>query len=137
MLVKAHFTFNGNADDALDFYKKVFNGKVKNVVRCSDMKNIPQFAAMDEKEEYRIVNSCLEFEGNTINICDQMPNAKIITGNNIMMDIVLKTEVEVKQIFNSLAESGQVTLPLTAQDWTPNFGMLIDKFGIRWNIMQL
>lgn len=38
------------------------------------------------------------------------------------------------RIFAGLSEGGQVEMPLAATFWSPAFGMVTDRFGIRWMI---
>jgi PhnB protein len=37
-----------------------------------------------------------------------------------------------EQTFEKLKQDGQVTVELKEQFWGDNFGMLTDKFGIKW-----
>jgi PhnB protein len=39
-----------------------------------------------------------------------------------------------KQVFDSLAEGGKVTMPFAKQFWGAQFGMLVDKFGVPWMV---
>jgi PhnB protein len=50
------------------------------------------------------------------------------------INVSLPTVEEAKPIFDKLAEGGQITMPWAATFWTPGFGTLTDKFGIRWMV---
>jgi PhnB protein len=43
-------------------------------------------------------------------------------------------ETQMKQIFDKLAEGGDVRMPLEKQFWGDTFGMVTDKFGVDWNM---
>jgi PhnB protein len=39
-----------------------------------------------------------------------------------------------KRIFQLLSEGGKVHLPFAETFWAPGFGVVIDRFGIPWEI---
>jgi uncharacterized glyoxalase superfamily protein PhnB len=39
------------------------------------------------------------------------------------------------RLFNGLADSGQVTMPMGKTFFSPKFGMLADKFGVGWMVL--
>jgi PhnB protein len=40
-----------------------------------------------------------------------------------------------KRLFASLAEGGQVQMPLTRTFFSPAFGMVADRFGVSWMVI--
>ena len=42
---------------------------------------------------------------------------------------------EAERLFASLADGGQVQMPLTQTFFSPRFGMVADRFGVSWMIM--
>jgi PhnB protein len=38
------------------------------------------------------------------------------------------------RVFNSLAEGGAVKMPLQQTFWSPAFGVVVDRFGVPWEI---
>ncbi|MCK8462978.1 VOC family protein [Aliiroseovarius sp. S1339] len=56
-----------------------------------------------------------------------------MAGCNVCLS--LPDEAETKRVFNALADGGDVRMPLSPMFWTPLFGTLTDKFGVRWMIM--
>ena len=53
-------------------------------------------------------------------------------GNTVTLNVEPDTRAETDKLFNALAKGGQVDMPLAAQFWGGYFGILVDKFGIRW-----
>lgn len=135
MKVYVRFVFDGQAHEALIFYSKVFNGEIKDIFRFGDIK--PDESRPDEMYKERIMNARLVFNNESIHFCDQMPGDKIVKGNNMLMDVFIPAEVELKRVFEALSEGGKVLMPLEPTFWTPLFGMVTDKFGITWNLMQM
>lgn len=137
MKLTPHFTFDGQSEEALNFYSTALNGKIVTLIRFSDLENGCCGATeMKPEEGKRILNGCLQFGENSIYCCDQMPGQKPTQGNNVMMDITLADKAEIQRVFDALADGGNVIMPLAPAAWTPLYGMVIDRYGIYWNIMQ-
>ena len=58
----------------------------------------------------------------------------VTVGNNITLSVNTQNETDAKRIFNALAESGKIKMPLEKTFWQSYFGMLTDKFGINWMV---
>ena len=53
-------------------------------------------------------------------------------GDSFSVTIQSESVQEIDALFTALGESGNVTMPLQATFWADRFGMLTDRFGIRW-----
>lgn len=137
MLVKAYITFDGQAEEALYFYKEIFNGKIENMIRYGEGKGDIPSVQLDENTKNRIENARLDFGNNCFNVSDILPGEKFIVGNNIHLDIVFFDDKNIKGFFDKLAVGGEIIEPLGAKPFSPNYGNLTDKFGINWSIMQM
>ena len=62
--------------------------------------------------------------------CTGKPNFHGIT-----LSISAKTEAEADKLFDGLAEGGQVQMPLGKTFFSPQFGMVADKFGVGWMVL--
>lgn len=137
MKLTPHFTFNGQSEEALNFYSKVFNGKIISLVRFSDMEDACcGMAELEPADKQRILNGCLQFGENMIYSCDQMPGQSRSVGSNIMMDISMPDNAELQRIFDELSKEGNVMIPLAPVAWSSLFGMVTDRYGICWNIFN-
>ena len=137
MKLTPHFRFDGECEEALKFYSVALKGEIISLIRFSDMENsCCSSEKLKPEDQKRILNGCLQFGENTIYCCDQMPGQTPTQGNNVMMDITLLDKAEIQRVFETLSESGNVIMPLAPAAWTPLYGMVIDRYGIYWNIMQ-
>lgn len=59
---------------------------------------------------------------------------KLTTGNNFSISIETESKEEAKKIFDGLSQGGKTETPLRDEFWGAYFGMLSDKFGIRWMV---
>ena len=122
--------FNGNTEDAFNFYKSVFGGEFITLQR---MKDIPGDHPMSPEAAEKILYVALPV-GNSVIMGMDVPESRppINAGNNFMVTLDTSSEEETTRFFNALAEGGNITMPLANQFWGAFFGMVTDKFGIQW-----
>ena len=132
MKVSPYLSFNGNCAEAIAFYEKAFN--VKSEVKLykdapEELKFAPDNLVYDA--QFRIGND-------TIMLHDLAPEAPATIGDNIMITIKFDEADtdKIKAVFNALKEGGEVTMELGEVSWSKCFGLLIDKFGVNWNVCQ-
>lgn len=132
MKTKPLFAFNGNAQDALDFYTNVFNGTVTAMCRYGD------YQAMEVPDDYKqkIIHSDLEFNGVVISIADTMPDTKTDFGYlGHITTIFCDTEQQIKDVYNKLSQGGEVKCPLGATPYAKQYAEVLDKFGVYWALI--
>ena len=133
--VNPYLVFNGDCEEAFNFYKNVFGGDFKFLGRFSDM---PEADCKDLPEEAKnkIMHVSLPISKETILMgSDANPNmGGINTGNNVSLSIGTDSKQEADTIFNSLSKGGKVTMPLQDTFWGSYFGMLEDKYGFIWMV---
>lgn len=127
--------FNGNAEEAFNFYKSVFGGEFTKVTRFKDLAS-SEFP-VDEKEANKIIRITLPINGSNVLIGNDVPEfmGKVNENENrskIHLDAESKDEAE--RIFNELSIGGQVEGPMGDSPWGTFAGMFRDKYGIEWLI---
>jgi PhnB protein len=127
MKMNPYLHFEGNAEEALNFYKDVFGGEILMLSRYGDT---PE--KTDEEWKHKIIHARLQFGDNLIMISDGFKGYKIEGKGNIQLSIEMDSEEQLIEIFNKMSEGGKVTMPLAKQFWGAHFGMLTDKFGVAW-----
>ncbi len=131
--LNVYLTFNGNCQEAFDFYKSVFGGAYLNVARYKD---VPAEQQHDPAEGEKIVNVSLPIGGNSVLMGSDTPNAygKAVTGTNFSVSIHPDSKDEAQRLFEGLSAGGTVTMPMADAFWGAYFGMFTDQFGIQWMI---
>jgi len=133
MLV-AYVSFNGNTEEAFDFYKTALNGTITSLQRFSDS---PHGAQMAEADKNKIMHIALEAPGGVRlmgNDYLDFMGAPFSAGNNFSLSLHPDSEELSDKLFNSLSVGGTVTVPMSKAPWGDYFGMFTDKFGIKWMI---
>ena len=67
-------------------------------------------------------------------MCDDPRPEAAVGDGNISLAIGLNDPEAAKRIFGNLAKDGSVVMPLEKTYWAEAFGMLTDKFGVKWMV---
>ncbi|MBI5045318.1 MAG: VOC family protein [Candidatus Levybacteria bacterium] len=127
--------FNGNAEEAFEFYKSVFGGEFSKVVRFKDIAS-DEFPVA-EKEENKIMYIALPIGSNTMLIANDVPEILgRVNENENRSKILVHTESkeEADRLFHGLSNGGEVEGPMGDSPWGSYAGMFRDKYGIEWII---
>lgn len=133
--VNTYLTFNGNCEEAFNFYKSVFGGDFAYIGRFGEMPEGDGYS-VPEADKNKIMHVGLPI-GNTILMGSDTGGdwaAKLIEGNNFSVSVNTESKEEADRIFNGLTAEGQITMPMENTFWGAYFGMLTDKFGIQWMV---
>jgi PhnB protein len=127
--------FNGNAEEAFNFYKSVFGGEFTKLIRLKDLAG-PQFPVA-EKDENKIMQIVLPINNKNSLIGNDVPEflGKVNENENrSKINVVLDSKEEAEKIFSSLSSGGQIEVPMGESPWGTYFSMFRDKYGIEWVI---
>lgn len=119
--------FRGNCEEAMNFYKDCLHGEIITLQRFKDTE-----MPVDDDYKDKIMHGELKAEKVHIMFSDGAPHKEIIEGDNVQLSINLDDTDEQDRIFEALAKGGEITMPLEKTFWGARYGMLKDKFGIRW-----
>jgi PhnB protein len=135
-VVNIYLSFDGNCENAFNFYKSIFGGEFYYISRYKDMPS-PERPLSDQEKE-KIMHVGLPVSKETILLgCDifsETQGEKFVAGNNFSICVSAENEEEARRIFNALSEGGTITMPLDKSFWGALFGMLIDRFGVAWMV---
>jgi len=125
--------FNGNAEEAFTFYKSVFGGEFKKIVRFKDLAG-PEFPVAD-KEANKVMYIALPVGKNNVLVANDVPEFMGRTNENenrskILVSVERREEAD--KIFNGLSAGGNVEGPIGDTPWGSYAGMFRDKYGIEW-----
>ena len=124
--------FEGNARQAMEFYKGVFGGDLT-------VSTFGEFGAENSPDADKIMHSQLETDRGFTLMASDTPSGRARTsGDNITISLSGEDGGELRGYWEKLSDGGNVTMPLEKQMWGDEFGMCIDRFGIPWmvNITQ-
>ena len=124
-----YISFQGNARQAMEFYKSVFGGKLS----IMTFKEVGM--AQNPAEGDKVMHSMLEADnGLTFMGSDTPGHMTYEPGARVSMALSGDNETELRGYFAKLAAGGTIGQPLEKAPWGDSFGMLTDKFGVVWMV---
>jgi len=133
-LINPHINFNGNAEEAFNFYKSAFGGEFATIMRLKDLSS-PEFPVAENDAE-KIMHIALPI-GQNVLMGNDIPEAMGRVNENenrSKISIGAETREEADRLFSKLSAGGTVEVPIADSPWGSYFGMFRDKFGIEWMV---
>jgi len=133
-LINPHINFNGNAQEAFNFYKSVFGGEYAQVIRFKEMSS-PEFPVSDN-EANKIMHIALPI-GKNLLMGNDVPESMGRTNENenrSKISISAESRDEADKLFYGLSAGGQIEFPMGDSPWGSYFGSFRDKYGIEWMV---
>jgi PhnB protein len=129
MQLAPYLFFDGTCEEALEFYAEVLGGKISEINRFADS---PMGESMPPEHRDRIMHATFVAPGMTLMASDGSDGHGEM--RRASLSIATADGVEGARVFSALAAGGTVTMPYAKQFWGASFGMLVDKYGIRWMV---
>jgi PhnB protein len=133
--LNTYLNFAGNTEEAFNFYKSVFGGEFRTVMRFKDMP-IPGVKT-EKTDENKIMHIALPVGKDDVLMASDALGShgqKLVAGNNVSISIFPESKEEADRLFQALSAGGTVQMPIADQPWGDYYGGLKDKFGVLWMI---
>lgn len=134
MQLANYLFFDGTAAEAFDFYARCLGGRIARKVTFADMPgpvDLPP-RAKDLMAHLRLEAGDAVLMGS--DWCTPVRGEAYpgIHGNAV--SLAVDTSAEAERLFDALGDGGTITLPIGETAWARRFGMLTDRFGVRWMV---
>lgn len=132
--INPYINFNGNAEEAFNFYKSVFGGEFGTITRFKDIASA-EFPVGDA-DAHKIMRITLPIGKNML-IANDIPESMGRVNENenrSKIAITAESKEEADRIFNALSVGGTVEMPMAESPWGTHFAMFRDKYGIEWTV---
>jgi PhnB protein len=126
--INPYIAFKGNCREAIEFYKSALGA----TVLFSQTMGESPMAGMGPAEN--IMHCTIKVGDSTVMMCDDPNPDGTPVGGNISLAIGLNDPEKAKEYFAKLSEGGTVIMALEKTFWAEAFGMVTDKFGIKWMV---
>ncbi len=132
-----YLNFNGNCEEAFNFYKSVLGGEFPYVGRFKEIPEQEGVPPIPEGFKEKIMHMSLPLDNGTIIMGsdtggDWAPDFQM--GNNFSVSLNATTKDEADKIFNGLSAGGNITMQIGPTFWGDYFGSFTDKFGVNWMV---
>lgn len=133
-VVNPYLNFNGNTEEAFNFYKSVFGGEFRMLMRFKDT---PEAGNIPANVQNQIMHVALPLGKDNVLMGTDAPESmgfNLTVGNNVYISIHTESREEADKLFNGLSAGGKVQMPMADMFWGDYYGDFADKFGVHWMI---
>jgi len=131
MRVEPYLFFNGRTEEALDFYRDAIGAKTEMLMRNKDAPEPPQGVPPGSGDQ--VLHAAFRV-GESILLASDGP----VPGgfNGFALSLYAKDDADAQRKFDALAAGGEVRMPLSETFFATRFGMLTDRFGVGWMVIN-
>jgi PhnB protein len=127
--VHSYLNFEGNTREVMEYYAGILGGEASFQI----IGESPIAGQCPAAMHHQVLHSTLTKNGVLLIMASDMIGPEGYTkGNNISLSVNCSSEEEINLFFNRFASDGKIIDPLKTQFWGAIFGVVTDKFGIRW-----
>ncbi len=130
MHLSVHLNFDGNCEEAFDFYKSVFGAKNAFTMKYGEA---PEGMPIEPGWKDKVLHTSLPMGDGMLMGCDA-PRDRSTPIGGFQIALSSPDEAEVKRIYEALKVGGSVQMAMGPTFWSPMFGMCTDKFGVGWMV---
>jgi PhnB protein len=128
--ISPHLCFDGQCEAAFRAYHQILGGAIVTMLKYGDS---PMAIQVEPRWHDRIVHATLQFGELELTGVDVFPH-DYQRPQGFFVTLTISELAKAKQIFISLSEGGEIRLPFQTTFWSAGFGVLIDRFGVPWEI---
>lgn len=134
MLVQAYLFFNGNCEQAIEFYRRALDAEVGVLMRYRDAPEPPPPGSVPPGMEDKVMHANFRIGDSVVMASDDCTQATA-RFQGFHLSLTVADPAEAERRFKALADGGKVTMPLAETFYSPAFGMLTDRFGVSWMVI--
>jgi PhnB protein len=132
MALSPYLYFDGDCRQAVAFYAAVFEREPTPLMTYADAPG----AQVSDDDRDRVLYAALPVGDIMLMFSDCASGTPYQRGSNICLSIDAPDAAQTRRLFDALADGGQIEMELGPQFFNPLYGMVRDRFGIRWMVMQ-
>jgi PhnB protein len=124
--------FAGRCAEAIEFYKSAIGAEPLMVMRYKDA---PPDAGIPPKDfaevANRIMHARLQVGDSTVMLSDGPCSGHY---DGFALSLTTNSLADAERWFAALSADGQVNMPMGKTFFSPGYGMLTDRFGVKWMV---
>jgi PhnB protein len=134
--VSTYLNFPRVTEEAFLFYRSVFGTEFSSpLTKFKDIPSSPEQPPFAEADKDLVMHVALPILGGHILMGTDAPESmgfSVVFGNAMSINLEPDTRSETEQLFAALGQGGTIEMPLQDMFWGDYFGIVLDRFGIRW-----
>jgi PhnB protein len=130
MQLNPYLIFNGQCEAAFKFYEQSLGGKI---TAMFTNEGSPMAEHVPAEWLNKILHARMTVGNQVLMGSDGRPGSHE-EPKGFSLSLSVNDPAEAERVFHSLADGGQVQMPMQKTFWAERFGMLIDRFGTPWMV---
>jgi len=130
MRLSPHLCFDGQCREAMQLYQSILGGTLQTMLTYGES---PMASSTDSRCHDRIVHATLVLDEVELTGADLLPGA-YQRPQGFFVTLTVGGIDRAGEIFRQLSHGGTTKVPFEKTFWSPGFGVLVDRFGIPWEI---
>ncbi|CAN5129104.1 VOC family protein [soil metagenome] len=126
--INAYVAFNGKCREAMTFYQECLGGELT----FQTFGDSPLGATTPDAMKNQVLHASLTKGPLLLMGSDMVGPGGFLKGNDIALSLNCSSGEEINSFYASLSADGRILDALKVQFWGAMFGVVEDKFGIRW-----
>jgi PhnB protein len=124
-----YLSFDGNAKQALEFYKEVLGGEIIGLQTFGEA----DYPTPPEADN-RVMHAKLSKGDISLMFSDTFPGQSVVVGTNITLTLEPESDEEIQSLYDALRKGGKALMELEDTFWGAKYGRVQDQFGIIWEL---
>jgi PhnB protein len=130
MQMNPYLSFNGQCEAAFKLYENCLGGQLGAIFRYAGSPFADQVPA-DWQD--KVMHGSVTVGKQLLAGADVVPDL-YEAPKGFSLSLQMKDTAEAERIFRELGKNGRVVMPLEKTFWAERFGVVVDPFGIQWQI---
>ncbi len=130
MKLNAYVMFEGQCDEAFQFYAKCLGGRIAMKMTYGESPASKQTAP---NWQNKIIHMRLAV-GDQVLMGSDAPPERFDKPQGFFLSIGVDTLAEAERVYKALSEKGQIIMAIQETFWAQRFAMFVDRFGTPWMI---
>ncbi|MGF6949537.1 PhnB protein [Neobacillus sp. B4I6] len=124
-----YLMFDGNAKEALEYYREVFGGEISNLQTYGEA----DYPTPPEAHD-RVIHAQFKKDDLFLMASDAIQGNSVVVGSNISLTLEFESEDEIRGIYDTLSQKGTVYMELQDTFWGAKYAKVKDAFGVIWDL---
>ena len=130
MQMTTYVNFRGQCEDAFKFYETTLGARVGPLFKYA---GTPFADDVPANWQDKVMHGSLTI-GNQVLMADDAVPERYEQPQGFSLSLQMSDASDAERVFKALATDGRVVMPLEKTFWAARFGVVVDRFGIRWLI---
>jgi PhnB protein len=133
MQIQPYLFFDGRCEAAVEFYRGALGAEVTMLMRFKDSPEPQEPGMVPPGAGQKVMHASFRIGETTVLASDGRCGGRP-SFQGFSLSLTVSSESEADRVFASLADGGQVQMPLTKTFFSPRFGSVTDRFGVSWMV---